>query len=232
MTHFLDERTLQRCLDGELSEDEQHALLRQLDRSPDGWRMVALAFFEHQLWTQAGRDYIYEPPAPVVVPVDPEPETRRDHSWIRHTMLAACTLMAVGLGYLGGTQRFWPGGSSPGISPSMALAPEPLPSEELPVVTKPAPIPSARRRTVPFTHVRVMPSGENSQPITLPVYDVEDMDRLAPIAQPQLSAEVLQNLRDRGIQVEQESHYYPVPNSHNRKLVVPVNTIQFRQPLQ
>ena len=56
MTHFLDERTLQRCLDGELSEDEQHLLLRQLDRSPDGWRVVALAFFEHQLWTQAGRD--------------------------------------------------------------------------------------------------------------------------------------------------------------------------------
>ena len=77
-----------------------------------------------------------------------------------------------------------------------------------------------------------MPSGENARPIMLPVYDAEELQRHGPLTQPQLSAEVLQNLRDQGVQVEQESHFYPMPNSQNRKLVVPVNTIQFRQPLQ
>lgn len=229
MTHFLDERTLQRCLDGELSEDEQHALLRQLDRSPDGWRVVALAFFEHQLWTQAGRDYIHEPPPPVVAPADPEPETRRDHSWLRHTALAACTLIAVGLGYLGGTQRYWPGRSSSGSTPSMALTPTPPPSVE---ESRGSGEDLALRGPAPVTHVQVMPSGENARPIMLPVYDAEELQKHGPLTRPQLSAEVLQNLHDQGVQVEQESHFYPMLNSQNRKLVVPVNTIQFHQPLQ
>ena len=232
MTHFLDERTLQRCLDGELSEDEQHALLRQLDRSPDGWRVVALAFFEHQLWTQAGRDYIYEPPAPVVAPADPEPETRRDHSWLRHTALAACTLIAVGLGYLGGTQRYWPGHSSSESSPSMAHTEVHLPSVEENKESEQALVLPPRKKPAPVQFVRVMPSNENGQPIMLPVYDAEVLNQLGPLTQPQLSTEDLQNLRDQGVQVEQESHLYEMPNSQNRKLVVPVNTIQFRQPLQ
>ena len=231
MTHFLDERTLQRCLDGELSEDEQHALLRQLDQSPNGWRVVALAFFEHQLWTQAGRDYIHEPPPPVVAPADPEPQTRRDYSWFRHTALAACTLIAVGLGYLGGTQRYWPGGTSPTTSPPMALAPQPASMLEQDR-SKPPLAPVPRKRLPPSQFVRVMPPDENSQPITLPAYDAEVLRQHGPLPQPQLPAEFLQSLRDQGVQVEQESHLYRMPNSQNRNLVVPVNTIQFRQPLQ
>ncbi|MFO1008333.1 MAG: hypothetical protein U0929_20405 [Planctomycetaceae bacterium] len=231
MTHFLDERTLQRCLDGELSEDEQHALLRQLDRSPDGWRVVALAFFEHQLWTQAGRDYIYEPPPPVVAPADPEPETRRDHSWLRHTALAACTLIAVGLGYLGGTQRFWPGGSSSTPSPSMALAPQPDSMFEKDRSKQPI-VQAPRKRWPPAQYVRVMPSDENSRSFSVPAYDAEALKQIGSLPQPQLSEEAMQNLRDQGFQVEQESHLYEMPNTQNRKLVVPFNTIQFRQPLQ
>jgi len=231
MTHFLDERTLQRCLDGEMSEDEQHALLRQLDRSPDGWRVVALAFFEHQLWTQAGRDYIHEPPPPVVAPADPEPQTRRDHSWLRHAALAACTLIAVGLGYLGGTQRFRPGGTSSTPSPPMALAPQPDIGIEH-VGSKQPIVPAPRKQRPPVQYVRVMPSDENGQPFSVPAYDADELKQFGSLPQPQLSAEDLQYLRDQGVQVEQRSHLYEMPNSQNRRLVVPVNTIQFRQPLQ
>ncbi len=233
MTHFLDERTLQRCVDGELSEAEQQALLLQLDRSPEGWRKVALAFIEHQLWSQAGRDFVHEPPLPLAAPADPEPETRRDHSWLRHTMLAACTLIAVGLGYLGGTQRDWLGGfSSASTSPPMDNSTAAVEQTHPVNITKPVPTRPARRGLAPVMQVQVLPSGENGQPIMLPVYDADELLRHGPLDQPLLSAEVLQNLRDQGVQIEQESHLYQMPNSQNRKLVVPVNTIQFHQPLQ
>lgn len=236
MTQRLDERTLQRCVDGELSEADQQALLRQLDHSPTGWRELALAFLEHQLWSQAGRAYVHEPDSPQAAKT-PEPAPRPDHSWIRNTVLAASTLLAVGLGYLGGSQRFWPGGSSSASPRTIAQQPASVPQTELASVTKRVPIqaaaPPARRTLTPVMQVQVMmPEGQNAQPITLPVYDAEDLEKYGPWTPPQLSAEVLQRLKDQGVQVQQEPRYYSVPNDQNRKWVVPVNTLQFHQPVQ
>jgi len=231
MTQSLDERTLQRCADGELSEAEQQALLRQLDRSPTGWRELALAFIEHQLWTQTGRAYVHEPAPPAAVEVA-EAHPRADRSWLRSTVLAASTLLAVGLGYLGGSQRFWSGGSSSATPRTITQQPAPAPQTQLASVTKP-PVPRPARRTLtPVMQVQVRSDGQDSPPITLPVYDAEELEKYGPWTPPQLSAEVLQRLKDQGVQVQQEPRYYSVPNTQNRKWVMPVNTIQFRQPVQ
>lgn len=236
MTPLLDERTLQRCVDGELSEADQQALLRQLDRSPTGWRELALAFLEHQLWSQAGRAYVQEPAAPRAAPEESTLAPRPDRSWLSNTVLAACTLLAIGLGYLGGSQRFWPGGSVPTSPRVITQQPAPVPPTELAGVTIPLPTQSvprpAHRTLTPVMQVQVMSDGQDSHPITLPVYDAEDLERYGPWTPPQLSAEVLQHYKDQGIQVQQEPRYYSVPNDQNRKWVMPVNTIQFRQTVQ
>jgi anti-sigma factor RsiW len=114
MTHILDELTLQRCIDGELSEAEQQALLRQLERNPAGWREVALGFMEHQLWSVAGHDWVHEPAAPQVSPREATP-ARTHAGWLRNTALMASTLLAIGLGYVGGNRSFWSSPSTPPV---------------------------------------------------------------------------------------------------------------------
>ncbi len=233
MTDILNELTRQRCIDGELSEAEQQALLRQLERNPAGWRELALGFLEHQLWSQAGQDYLHEPAPPQATTEVPEPSPRPDRSWLSNTVLAACTLLAVGLGYLGGSQRFW-SASPPTSSTGTTITQQPNPIEpaQMAGVVEPFVPPLARRTLTPVMQVQVRPNGQDSPPITLPVYDAEDLEKYGPWTPPQLSAEVLQHLKDQGIQVQQEPRYYAVPNPQNRKWVVPVNTIQFRQPVQ
>ena len=48
--HELDQRTLDRLVDGELTASEYDELLRKLETAPAGWRRCALAFLEAQAW--------------------------------------------------------------------------------------------------------------------------------------------------------------------------------------
>jgi hypothetical protein len=61
----IDQADLDRLVDGELDEASRAALLRALDRAPDGWKRCASAFLEAQAWRQAldGRDV-----APAITP--------------------------------------------------------------------------------------------------------------------------------------------------------------------
>ena len=131
MTQPLDERTLQRCVDGELNEAEQQALLSLLDRSLTGWRELALAFIEQQLWTQAGQAYVQEPPPPQAVTQSPEPQVAPDRSWLRNTVMVATTLIAVGLGYIGGSRSFWSGGTNRSTASTTTSKPSPMQHTEV-----------------------------------------------------------------------------------------------------
>jgi hypothetical protein len=49
----IDRASLDRLVDGELDEPSRAALLRALDRQPDGWKRCALTFLEAQAWREA-----------------------------------------------------------------------------------------------------------------------------------------------------------------------------------
>ena len=49
----VDERTMMRLVDGELSGAERIAVIKRLENQPDGWRDCALAFIEDGAWQQA-----------------------------------------------------------------------------------------------------------------------------------------------------------------------------------
>lgn len=49
----IDAAALDRLVDGELDEAARAALLRSLDREPDGWKRCALAFLEAQAWRES-----------------------------------------------------------------------------------------------------------------------------------------------------------------------------------
>lgn len=236
MTHILDELTLQRCVDGELSEAEQQAFLRQLDRTPSAWREVALGFMEHQLWSTAGHDWIHEPvPPEVAPPVSESPPRRVQGAWLRNTALVASTLLAIGLGYVGGNRSFWsrPSGS-PSSGPEIALAPS-IPNRPDGIASTQGTVPvshSDRQPPTPMMQVRLTSNGNDSEPISLPVYDAADLSEFGDWLTPRLSAEELRHLEDQGFQVREEPRYYSVPMDNHRYLVVPINTVHVRQRMQ
>ncbi|SIO01694.1 hypothetical protein SAMN05444166_2052 [Singulisphaera sp. GP187] len=48
----VDDRWIDRLVDGELEESERQRLLARLENEPGGWRRCALAFLEAQAWTR------------------------------------------------------------------------------------------------------------------------------------------------------------------------------------
>jgi hypothetical protein len=236
MTHILDELTLQRCVDGELSEVEQQELLRQLERNPAGWREVALGFIEHQLWTTAGHDWIHDPVPPQVAPPVPESPPRRVWgAWLRNTALAASTLLAIGLGYVGGSRSFWsrPSGS-PSAGVEIATGPS-IPSHSNGLISTQGAEPVSHNNHQPprpMMQVQLTSDGSGSEPISLPVYDATDLPEFGDWMTPRLSVEERRHLEDQGFQLREEPRFYTVPMDKNRQLVVPINTVHVRQRLQ
>ncbi|HZN66266.1 MAG TPA: hypothetical protein VFB66_13335 [Tepidisphaeraceae bacterium] len=93
----IDDRLLDRLVDGELDEPRRTALLRSLDGTPDGWKRCALAFLEAQCWQQAMRTSSGQARNAVVSAARPTP-------WAmtlprRMFGLAAAVLLAFGVGF-------------------------------------------------------------------------------------------------------------------------------------
>ena len=53
MTKRLDERRLQRLVDGMLNDEERQAFLAEADQHPSWWRGIALAFVEEHSMSQS-----------------------------------------------------------------------------------------------------------------------------------------------------------------------------------
>lgn len=218
MNDSVNERLLQRCVDGEMSETEQQEFLRSLEQSPTGWRDLALAYVEQQLWSQAGRAWIDEP-EPAVAP-DSMPLPNRAASWLRSTVLVASSLLAVGLGYLGGT--YWRPDSVGSLNLAGAARPD---SSELAVnIPEQVQHPAGK---IGSSVVQVEMPGPAGEAVTLPVYDVEDL--VPNWSDPEVRNDQ-QNLRDQGFRFNSRPKYYTVPVDDRRKLVLPVHeTIQLFQ---
>ena len=228
MNDKLDERTIQRCVDGELNEAEQQAFLFQLEHCPTGWRDLALAFVEHQLWSKAGRDFVHEPAPPLLTAHVAEPPARLNGSGLRNMTLAASTLLAVGLGYLSGNGRFW---SSPSSSPGSEIVQAPSnPRGPNAAPTMNVSMDSSQQASASPT--RTGPSLNSSASISHQPYDPVPLPSDDQWMPPRLSDELRQSLEDQGFQVREEPRYYTVPVDKNRHLVVPVNTIHVRQQVQ
>ncbi len=236
MSYDLDEHTVQRCVDGELNEVEQQALLCQLERTPAGWRAVALAFIEHQVWSQAGLDFVRTPAASTASEPSQGQPLRVRGSWLRSTALVASTLVAIGLGYLGGSRK----DSSRSTDSPLALAPSlKFPTQNVSTNGgRPNPVeavPSSRRDRsglTPVMQVELIPEGTDSRPIPMAVYDGKDIQQYEDWMTPRLSTTDRQDIEEQGFQVFEEPFYYTVPIDNHRHLVVPVNTIRVRQQLQ
>jgi hypothetical protein len=90
----IEDRRLERLVDGELPDAERRQLLLLLDTEPDGWRRCALAFLENQTWRATFRP-LATPASTAVAPALAPPALHRTPAHRRLvTRLAA---LAAGL---------------------------------------------------------------------------------------------------------------------------------------
>jgi hypothetical protein len=112
-----DERTLDRLVDGELTEEDRKALLGALDDEPGAWRRCALAFLEAHSWHGHFRalreEHSQTKEAPARVTLTPTPQPRKPSRFFELCLaMAASLMMAFGVGIW--VRSMWkPPGSQP-----------------------------------------------------------------------------------------------------------------------
>jgi hypothetical protein len=114
MNQHINELRLQRLVDGVLTDAERTEFLQSLEDRPEAWREVALAFVEEQIWA-AAVGAAERPAVPRKPPAGAAHAVKRAFRW---ATLAACLLVAVGLGF--GAGQWW----TPKIQPRLADRPE------------------------------------------------------------------------------------------------------------
>lgn len=212
------EQAVQRCVDGEMSETEQQDFLRSLDQSPSGWRNLALAFVEHQLWSQAGRAWIDEPLATVATAAEEQYSGSRRESWLHKTTLLASALLAVGMGYVAGT--YWRTGS-PGSS---SIAKSSHTDSGRPNSAQMADMTGRHANEV----MRVEWPSSTGESISLPVFDPAKLNSLRSWRDPY----VPQTTVPDGAQVDIQPEFVTFPWDDQHKLVVPVRHVNVKQRVQ
>jgi hypothetical protein len=139
---FLNDETLDRLVDGEMSADQRRELIASLDSRPDGWRRCALAFLEAQSWRSDMRRLVIDATRSggdvAVSTVTKETGAERPARWSQlHTALAiaASVMLAFGLG----SQLRWPRGvtgiENPGVAVTRPSPEAPRPGGDTDAVT-------------------------------------------------------------------------------------------------
>ena len=220
----VDQRVLDRLVDGELTGDQERAVLEQLERTPGGWRHCALAFLEARCWRQevmAMREQMQTPPLPVAQSKSPS-STPYPLSWRTVLAAAAVLLIAVGVGtYLpqpwGAEQQ----GAADRPASGTATALESVANsaaEHPPLGLRDL----ARARILPVANLTFV--DDSGRQVQVPIFNWDEQvaDQLLYRSQP-LPNNLLRSLKRH--EVRRRQRYVPVELEDGRHAVVPVQEL-------
>jgi len=205
----VEELTIQRCVDGELDDESQQALLAQLEHEPGGWRSLALAFLECQVWSRE----LLGPLTAVDSVSRPSSQPRRMPVWLA---VAASALMGVGCGFLINAFSSRPGESRPVVDSGAADTPTGHDSESSAAPTIPQPVFDVE-----------LADGDESR-WRLPVYRESDLTPELWDAVELLTPEARQALSEQGYFIRDARQLYTIPLEDGRTIAVPVDTVHVR----
>ncbi len=230
-----DPRVLDRLVDGELSDEQERAVIAQLEHAPDGWRQCALAFLEARCWQRESVQWQETASStdPWVSlsgshPLRRMSRAQRRFSWTLRwpgaVALCAVFLLAFAVGMLlphGGFRAPQRLADQPGetMQPAgHALAQANPPSVPLPADAS-EPIDSKELLLGDLSFV-----DSTGRQYRLPVYDWNQQvaDQLMYPSQP-LSPEIVQHLKRH--QVRSHQSYVPVQLQDGRQVVFPVQEL-------
>ena len=225
----IDQRHLDRLVDGELEAAARRELLKALDDLPGGWRRCALAFLEAQAWRSDLRGAVR---ASVSIAAPAQPVIARPHSRVdrlgQAAVIAAALVVAFGAGWLI-RPRDDRRPVDPGAAASSVARHEPR-DEKTPIadVEKPSAEERSEARRVGTLTLEVEDHGQQ-RTLQVPVIEGPKIDRRWLLEQPPaLRASVVQALERRGYSVEAHRQLVTVNLKDGRKLILPVDEVDVR----
>jgi len=202
----MNDSLIDRMVDGELSPTQHRELLARLDDEPGGWRRLALAFVEAQVWRSA-LDSLSPAAAPPLVRSPGTSCRKKVFTWPRGMAIAASLMVAFGLGLAG--RDFWRGGFL--ADGSLPTRPQTADSGQ------PLDAPPADRQMI-----HLVDAG--GQMIELPLVDARqispDWVRSRPNVVP---PRIRHELERSGHRVEQRRVFFPVLLDNGQPAVVPID---------
>jgi hypothetical protein len=228
----IDQRLLDRLVDGELDAAGRRELLNALDDQPGGWRRCALAFLEAQAWRGELRGAVrgsFSVTAPAASAVA-GPRSRNVRLG-QAGVIAAALIVAFGAGWLirpgDGRRSVDPGTDASNIAghernrgetPQVPVAGvETREQEERP-----------EARQVGTLTLEVEDHGRQ-RTLQVPVIEGPNIDRRWLLEQPPaLQASVVQAMERRGYSVEAHRQLVTVSLKDGRKLILPVDEVDVR----
>ena len=127
---MLDELELQCCVDGELSESKHREFLQTVEKTPGGWRTLALAFTEEQIWGAAVTPASVDVSAHPVANTTPTVPQKDSHLRVSLTTMALSLLVALTTGLIGGDM--WRESRMPKVASRSVDLPGSVPENRLP----------------------------------------------------------------------------------------------------
>ena len=224
MKNLLDDRTIDKLVDDELSPTERRELLSLVEADSTAWRKIALAFLEAQTWTSEASRFAVGPAAiPLKELVSPPTRVpiRRRGGALR---IAAAILCAFGLGLVcrGGTRQIM-------IKPELVDRPATDLAVVDPVDESAA---SDTLEPAPQTVLRLEYSTSESGELTvgeIPLVSADQVDpRWMDEQPPAVSDYVRRQWESRGYQVEERRRLVSVELQDGRQAVVPVGDIRVK----
>lgn len=225
MLHSVSELDIQRCVDGELSDEDRSQLLSRMEENESGWRDLALAFVETQVIAHACRD-VSRPAQlqkPAAAPQAARQTTAKPQRFAPATwsVTVAAAVIGVALGLLAGnrpTGDSTPAGDLPEVADTQGNADQQDSLDQGLDEVVPQPV-----MNMEFADA----SGDASH-WTLPVYDADEVGEDYWLVHDVLPEEVRQDLARRGYRLDHDREFYTIPLDDGREVAVPVDTVQVR----
>lgn len=231
---MLDELTLQRCVDGELSESEHHEFLVTVEKT-GSWRELALAFTEEQIWGLSVASNTGEILADAPTVVQPQAATtQKSPLRISVATLALGLLVALTSGLLVGD--IWRESQTPTVvdnrpakPPTQDLAPrQALPSNTGTVQQQQIPGPLNSAPPSSQYVVDLMGSDGKMHQVKYPVYDSPDMVKQY---RPQLPVSAEAELLRSGYQLRRRQQMRMVPQDNGGQILFSIELLR-AEPIQ
>jgi hypothetical protein len=228
----MNQRLLDRLVDGELDATGRRALLNVLDDQPGGWRQCALAFLEAQAWRNDLRGAVRGSLSVTAPATSTIARPRSRAVLLRQAgLIVAALIVAFGAGWLirpgDGRRQLDPGRASPPVARHVPYEPT-TPQAPIADIEKPDPEERSEARQVGTLTLEVEDHGQQ-RTLQVPVIDGPKIDRRWLLEHPPaLRTSVVQALERRGYTVEAHRQLVTVNLKDGRKLILPVDEVDVR----
>jgi hypothetical protein len=232
MSQRIDEIGLQRLVEGTLDESERRAFLVDVDRRPEWWREVALAFVEEQIWRQEIAGMQPDSSAEHNCRTHPAPAAARGRSWGGAIALALSLFAALAVGFqLGHVRAPAVTEAARGVEQSEENQHE-KETQGIDAAPESESRPAAEAEYL-ASDFRLLLPHEGGQSVEMPVYDESQVDVASwANAEPVLIETLNRRLSRRGYHADWQTEYLTGRLEDGRQLVVPMRTVSLRYAAQ